>query len=33
MVHEVNRTTVVAEEVLSDNGYIYDNDSKSVRIA
>lgn len=33
MVHEVNRTTVVAEEVLSDNVYVYDDDSKSVRIA
>ena len=33
MVNEVNRTTVVAEEVLSDNVYIYGNDSKSVRIA
>ena len=33
MVHEVNRTTVVPEEVLSDNVYVYDNDSKRVRIA
>jgi len=33
MVREVNRTTVLAEEQLSNSVYVYDDDSKSVRIA
>ena len=33
MVHEVNRTAVMPEEVLSDNVYVYDNTIKSVSIA
>lgn len=33
MVREVNRTTVVAEELLSNSVYVYDDGSKSVRIA
>lgn len=33
MVHEVNRTAVMPEEVLSDNVYVYDNNCKSVVIA
>ncbi len=33
MVREVNRTAVVAEELLSNSVYVYDDDSKSVRIA
>lgn len=33
MVHAVNRTAVMPEEVLSDNVYVYDNTIKSVSIA
>ncbi len=33
MVHEVNNTVMIRDEVLSDNVYVYDNNCKSVMIA